>query len=405
MNHIALYRKYRPKTFDEVFGQSAIVQTLRNQIKADRIGHAYLFCGLRGSGKTSIARIFAKAVNCEHTVDGNPCNQCEHCNFKNDVNPDIIEIDAASNNGVDSIRQLIDEVNYKPTNTKYKVYIIDEVHMLSGSAFNALLKTIEEPPDHAIFILATTEFHKVPDTIKSRCQVYNFKLINLQDIIAGLESILSQENINYFEKDSLEYIARKADGSMRDAISILDQCIAQHDSTQPATLSEIKQLFGDIEDDVIIELAECIEKVNVVRGLDILHEQHCDGRDMKSLLDALYHYYFNKFTADFGTNESIVFERYARILGETISALDHSSQKMTMTEIAFIKMCKPEMESDYNSVVQRMNNLENELMAIKSNGISINVDKVDNEVNKQEVFDGGTTLYYNSPWNYLLQIQ
>lgn len=405
MNHIALYRKYRPTTFDEVFGQSAIVQTLRNQVKSDRIGHAYLFCGLRGSGKTSIARILAKAVNCEHTVDGNPCGKCEHCNFKNDVNPDIIEIDAASNNGVDSVRQLIDEVNYKPTNTKYKVYIIDEVHMLSGSAFNALLKTVEEPPDHAIFILATTEYNKVPSTIKSRCQIYNFKLINQDDIVLGLENVLAREGITYFEKEALEYIAKKADGSMRDAISILDQCIAQHNETQQVTISEVKQLFGDIEDDVVIELAQCVERVDVIRGLDILHAQHYDGRDIKSLLDALYHYYFNKFTTVFGTNEGIVFERYARILGETISALDHSSRKMTMAEIAFIKMCKPEMESDYNSVVQRMNNLENELTTIKSNGMSISVDKVDNVVDKQEKFDRNVTLYYNSPWNYLLRTQ
>ena len=405
MNHIALYRKYRPTTFDEVFGQSAIVQTLRNQVKYDRVGHAYLFCGLRGSGKTSIARILAKAVNCEHTVDGNPCGKCEHCNFKNDVNPDIIEIDAASNNGVDSIRQLIDEVNYKPTNTKYKIYIIDEVHMLSGSAFNALLKTVEEPPDHAIFILATTEYNKVPSTIKSRCQIYNFKLINQDDIVLGLENVLAREGITYFEKDALEYVARKADGSMRDAISILDQCIAQHNGTQQVTISEVKQLFGDIEDDVVIELAQCVERVDVIRGLDILHAQHYDGRNIKLLLDALYHYYFNKFTTVFGTNESIVFERYARILGETISALDHSSRKMTMAEIAFIKMCKPEMESDYNSVVQRMNNLESELAAIKSNNVSISVDKVDNVVDKQEKFDRNVTLYYNSPWNYLLRTQ
>ena len=405
MNHIALYRKYRPTTFDEVFGQSAIVQTLRNQVKYDRVGHAYLFCGLRGSGKTSIARILAKAVNCEHTVDGNPCGKCEHCNFKNDVNPDIIEIDAASNNGVDSIRQLIDEVNYKPTNTKYKVYIIDEVHMLSGSAFNALLKTVEEPPDHAIFILATTEYNKVPSTIKSRCQIYNFKLINQDDIVLGLENVLAREGITYFEKDALEYVARKADGSMRDAISILDQCIAQHNGTQQVTISEVKQLFGDIEDDVVIELAQCVERVDVIRGLDILHAQHYDGRNIKLLLDDLYHYYFNKFTTVFGTNEGIVFERYARILGETISALDHSSRKMTMAEIAFIKMCKPEMESDYNSVVQRMNNLESELAAIKSNNVSISVDKVDNVVDKQEKFDRNVTLYYNSPWNYLLRTQ
>ena len=405
MNHIALYRKYRPTTFDEVFGQSAIVQTLRNQVKYDRVGHAYLFCGLRGSGKTSIARILAKAVNCEHTVDGNPCGKCEHCNFKNDVNPDIIEIDAASNNGVDSIRQLIDEVNYKPTNTKYKIYIIDEVHMLSGSAFNALLKTVEEPPDHAIFILATTEYNKVPSTIKSRCQIYNFKLINQDDIVLGLENVLAREGITYFEKEALKYVAKKADGSMRDAISILDQCIAQHNGTQQVTISEVKQLFGDIEDDVVIELAQCVERVDVIRGLDILHAQHYDGRNIKLLLDDLYHYYFNKFTTVFGTNEGIVFERYARILGETISALDHSSRKMTMAEIAFIKMCKPEMESDYNSVVQRMNNLESELAAIKSNNVSISVDKVDNVVDKQEKFDRNVTLYYNSPWNYLLRTQ
>jgi DNA polymerase-3 subunit gamma/tau len=277
--------------------------------------------------------------------------------------------------------------------------------MLSGSAFNALLKTIEEPPDHAIFILATTEYNKVPSTIKSRCQIYNFKLINQDDIVLGLENVLAREGITYFEKDALEYVARKADGSMRDAISILDQCIAQHNGTQPTTISEVKQLFGDIEDDVIVELVDCIENVDVVRGLDILHDQHYNGRNIKLLLDALYHYYFNKFTTVFGTDEGIVFERYARILGETISALDHSSRKMTMAEIAFIKMCKPEMESDYNSVVQRMNNLENELTTIKSNGMSINVDKVDNVVDKQEKFDRSVTLYYNSPWNYLLRTQ
>ncbi len=402
MTHVALYRKYRPTTFDEIFGQSAIVQTLRHQVQSGRIGHAYLFCGLRGSGKTSIARIFAKAVNCENTVNGNPCGQCVHCTFKNDVNPDIIEIDAASNNGVDSIRQLIDEVNYKPTNTKYKVYIIDEVHMLSGSAFNALLKTVEEPPDHAIFILATTEAHKVPVTIKSRCQVYNFKLIGIPDIITGLKNILQQECINYFSQECLEYIARKGDGSMRDSISILDQCIAQHDENTQATVTELKKLFGDVEEDVITELANYIDKADVKNSLDLLHTQYEDGRDMKSLLDLLYHYYFDKFTNGFGTDAGTIFERYARILGETMAILDHSSNKMMLTEIALIKMCKPEMEKDYNSVVQRMNNLEQELISLKSGNVTMVSNNVQTET--KETFDESVALYYNSHWNYILNI-
>lgn len=394
MSHLALYRKYRPKNFDEISGQSAIVQTLRNQIRTGRIGHAYLFYGLRGSGKTSIARIFAKAVNCEHTVDGNPCNQCCHCTYQNDVNPDIIEIDAASNNGVDSTRQLIDEVNYKPTNTKYKIYIIDEVHMLSNSAFNALLKTVEEPPEHAIFILATTELHKVPTTIKSRCQLYNFKLIDTQDIISSLKNILQQENVTYFDDTCLEYIARKGEGSMRDAISVLDQCIAQHMDNSPATVQELKQLFGDIDDEVINEMTSCIENADIPRGIEIIRRQYQDGRSLKSFFNALYQHYFTNLVNQFGTNDAVLYERYGRILGETIMDFDRSSQKVTVAEIAFIKMCKPEMERDYNSVVQRMNNLERELMQLKS-GTSVPM-QPDNAQSNQEYVDENVILYYNS---------
>jgi len=395
----ALYRKYRPKTFDEIAGQSAIVQTLKNQIKSNRIGHAYLFYGLRGSGKTSIARILAKAVNCSNPVDGNPCLQCEHCNYQNDVNPDIIEIDAASNNGVDSTRQLIDEVNYKPTNTKYKVYIIDEVHMLSNSAFNALLKTLEEPPEHVIFILATTELNKVPGTIKSRCQVYTFKQININDIKNYLNKILKQENINYYDDNCLEYIAKKSDGSMRDAISILDQCIMNHvDVNNKATLQEMKELFGDVEDEVINDLIQCIENSDVLKGLDILHDQYYKGVDLKSLLQSLYQYYFNSFANSFGTTEGTIFERYARILGETISSMDKASQKMVTVEVTFIKMCKPEMESDYNSVVHRMNNLEKELTLLKSGNIPKIVDNIDKE------FDSNAIVYYNNHCNHIFTI-
>lgn len=404
MNHIALYRKYRPKTFDEIFGQSAIVQTLKNQIISDRICHAYLFSGLRGSGKTSIARIFAKAVNCEHPVDGNPCYQCSHCNYQNDVNPDIIEIDAASNNGVDSIRQLIDEVNYKPTNTKYKIYIIDEVHMLSGSAFNALLKTIEEPPKHAIFILATTELYKVPLTIRSRCQLFIFKSIATDIIKSNLINISKSENINYFDEQSFEFMAEKADGSMRDAVNILDQAISSYQmntNTVTESISPFEQLlnlFGEIDDKMIISFAEAIEQSDAKKCIDLLHKQYSDGKDLKCILDRLYQYYFDKYTSDFGTENGTIFERYARILGETIVSIERSSNKMTLTEIALIKMCKPEMETDYNSVVQRMRNLERELQMLKSGNLMIQQEE------KQEVFDENDIIYYNNICSHTIVI-
>ena len=226
MSYQALYRKFRPQEFDDVKGQDHIVTTLKNQIKADRIGHAYLFCGTRGTGKTTIAKIFAKAVNCEHPVDGSPCGECPTCRAiaaGNSMN--VIEIDAASNNGVDNIRQIREEVEYRPTEGKYKVYIIDEVHMLSIGAFNALLKTLEEPPAYVIFILATTEAHKIPITILSRCQRYDFRRISIDTITARLRELMDAEQVTV-EDRALRYIAKAGDGSMREALSLLDQCIA-----------------------------------------------------------------------------------------------------------------------------------------------------------------------------------
>ena len=226
MSYQALYRKWRPTAFSDVKGQDHIVTTLRNQIKSDRIGHAYLFCGTRGTGKTTIAKIFAKAVNCEHPIDGNPCGECPACKaIAAGTSMNVIEIDAASNNGVDNIREIRDEVQYSPTEGKYKVYIIDEVHMLSIGAFNALLKTLEEPPSYVIFILATTEAHKIPITILSRCQRYDFHRISIDTIADRLTKLMQAENINVEDK-AIKYIAKAADGSLRDALSLLDQCIA-----------------------------------------------------------------------------------------------------------------------------------------------------------------------------------
>ena len=253
MSYTALYRKFRPSEFDDVKGQDHIVTTLKNQIKADRIGHAYLFCGTRGTGKTTVAKIFAKAVNCQHTEDGSPCGKCEMCrSIASGASMNVIEIDAASNNGVDNIREIREEVAYRPTEGKYKVYIIDEVHMLSIGAFNALLKTLEEPPEYVIFILATTEAHKIPITILSRCQRYDFKRISIDTIADRLRELMTEENVEVEEK-AIRYVAKMADGSMRDALSLLDQCIAFY-LGQKLTYDHVLEVLGAVDTDVFSRL-------------------------------------------------------------------------------------------------------------------------------------------------------
>ena len=226
MSYTALYRKFRPDNFADVKGQDHIVTTLTNQIKHNRIGHAYLFCGTRGTGKTTVAKILAKAVNCEHPVNGSPCNECASCkSILAGTSMNVVEIDAASNNGVENIRDIREQVQYPPTEGRYRVYIIDEVHMLSASAFNAFLKTLEEPPRHAIFILATTEKHKILPTILSRCQIYDFNRISVEDTVNHLSYVAAKENITA-EPEALNVIAMKADGGMRDALSIFDQVVS-----------------------------------------------------------------------------------------------------------------------------------------------------------------------------------
>ncbi len=281
MSYTALYRKWRPPVFDDVRGQDPIVSALRNQIINGRMGHAYLFCGTRGTGKTSVAKIFAKAVNCEHPVNGNPCNQCPSCRAVNDgISVNVIEIDAASNNGVDNIREIREEVRYAPTDGRFKVYIIDEVHMLSTGAFNALLKTLEEPPAHVIFILATTDPQKVIPTVLSRCQRYNFAKINTYEIKKRTVEVLDAEGIAYEEK-AVEEIARMAEGGMRDALSLLEQCLAYN--PKELTLEDVEKIFGLTAVEREVDLYLKVHANQVSEVIRSLRDLYIKGTDCKRL--------------------------------------------------------------------------------------------------------------------------
>ena len=282
MSYTALYRKYRPDQFEDVKGQEHIVTTLKNQIRAGRIGHAYLFCGTRGTGKTTVAKIFARAVNCENPVDGSPCGECPSCKaIAAGTSMNVIEIDAASNNGVENIRQIREEVSYSPAEGRYKVYIIDEVHMLSIGAFNALLKTLEEPPSYVIFILATTESHKIPITILSRCQKYDFRRISIDTIAGRLLDLMKQEQVEVEEK-AIRYVAKAADGSMRDALSLLDQCIAFY-LGQELTYDRVLDVLGAVDTEVFSRLLRAVLAGNVTEAIRVLEDLIIQGRSWGSL--------------------------------------------------------------------------------------------------------------------------
>lgn len=298
MGYTALYRKFRPDTFEDVKGQDHIVKTLKNQIRADRAGHAYLFCGTRGTGKTTIAKILAKAVNCEHPIDGSPCNECASCRaIAAGASMNVIEIDAASNNGVENIREIREEVAYPPTEGKYKVYIIDEVHMLSIGAFNALLKTLEEPPSYVIFILATTEAHKIPVTILSRCQRYDFRRNQPETILKRLQDLMEQEHVEAEEK-ALRYVARKGDGSMRDSLSLLDQCIAFY-MGETLTYDRVLDVLGAVDTEVFSELLDHILKDRITDSIALLDRLILDGRDLTQFVSD-FTWYLQQSDADQG---------------------------------------------------------------------------------------------------------
>ena len=362
MSYTALYRKFRPVSFDDVKGQDHIVTTLRNQIKADRIGHAYMFCGTRGTGKTTVAKIFARAVNCESPVNGSPCGQCPTCQaIASGAALNVIEIDAASNTGVDSVREIIDEVAYSPTAGRFKVYIIDEAHMLSPGAFNALLKTLEEPPEYVIFILATTEPHKLIATIQSRCQRYDFHRITIDTIQARLREICDAEGLSV-EDHALKYLARTGDGSMRDALSLLDQCVAFHYG-ETLTYDMALDVLGAVDTSVFDRILNAVYSQDVVETMNILQDVVDQGRELSQFNNDLIWYIRSVMFArteaglediiDINSEDMAALKAtaarmdmdtimtYIRDLSELTSQLRYSAQKRILLEVALIRMCRP----------------------------------------------------------------
>lgn len=382
MSYTALYRKFRPDEFEDVKGQDAIVRTLKNQINADRIGHAYLFCGTRGTGKTTVAKIFAKAVNCEHPVDGSPCGECAMCkSIAAGTSMNVIEIDAASNNGVDNIREIREEVTYRPTEGKYKVYIIDEVHMLSIGAFNALLKTLEEPPEYVIFILATTEAHKIPITILSRCQRYDFKRISIETIAARLRELIDKEGWDVEDK-AVRYIAKMADGSMRDSLSLLDQCAAFY-MNETLTYDHVLEVLGAVDTEVFSRLLRQLLAMDVHQVIETVDELVMQGRELSQLAADFTWYLRNLLLVKSSDNMEDVLDvssenlallkeeaqmidsdtliRYIRIFSDLTNQLKYATQKRVLLEVTLIKLCRPAMDQNKEALLDRIRAIEKQL--------------------------------------------
>ena len=384
MAYRALYRKWRPDTFDTVVGQEHITNTIRNEILSSHLAHAYLFTGTRGTGKTSTAKILSRAVNCLSLQNGNPCNECENCKaILNDVCLDVLEIDAASNTGVDNIRDIIEQLQYLPTMGKYKVYIIDEVHMLSQGAFNALLKTLEEPPNHVIFILATTEVQKIPATILSRCQRFDFKTISIYDIVSNIKNILVAEHITA-DDDALEYVAFLGDGSMRDSLSILDQCLAF--KSQDLTVSDVTNIVGAVDDAILYDFAADVSAHDISSALRRFNDCVNSGKNFDNIVKGLLQVFreilmFKINSDDFAVSKlkkqllskcsdkfdtsSLV--RYIGILTDCIASFKTFSSQRVLCECTLVKLCTPQVNTDFESLLSRLDSLENKISILEKN--------------------------------------
>ena len=378
MAYTALYRKWRPKTFDDIIGQEHVTTTLKNQIANDRIAHAYLLCGTRGTGKTSTAKVMAKALNCLNPKDGNPCNECEMCKkISQGLAIDVTELDAASNNGIDKIRDIIDDTKYPPQEGKYKVYIMDEVHMLSVGAVNAFLKTLEEPPENVIFILATTDPQKLPITILSRCQRFDFKRISIKDLTERLRTIVTAQGVLADDK-SLDLIARVSDGAARDALSILDQAISMGDGS--VNYDSLVEMLGLVTNEYLFDITSAIIEKNVEKAMIVIEKVVFAGKDMYLFIKDLIEHFRNLLMLKVTSNPQEVLDmsleniklideqskrirveeimRDIRILQEAEGNAKLSKQARLYLELASIKMCKIEYDTSNEVILTRINKLE-----------------------------------------------
>ena len=394
MAYTALYRRFRPATFDEVKGQDHVVKTLRNQVRSGELQHAYLFCGTRGTGKTSVAKILAKAVNCENPVDGNPCGNCESCRaVAAGISMNVSEIDAASNNGVDNVREIIEEVRYRPVAGRYKVYIIDEVHMLSKEASNALLKTLEEPPDYVIFILATTEVGRLPVTVLSRCQRYDFRRVDTDTIAARLRELTGREGIEA-EDRALRLIAQAADGSVRDSLSLLDRCISLY-MDEPLTAAKALKALGEPDRSVYGELTECLLVGDAGRAVGIVGRQTASGIEIGQMVDGYLSYLRDLLIAASSSEEdakellniqeeqlpelrdlasragSEVIVRYIRELSNLVNRMRYASNRRVLADITMIRLCRPEGDTTEEALFDRVRKLEAALDEIAEGGYAL----------------------------------
>lgn len=383
MSYLALYRKWRPLVFEDVVEQEHVVKTLKNSVVTDHVAHAYLFCGTRGTGKTTMAKIFSRAINCLNPTAGDPCNECDICKgILSGSIMDVIEIDAASNNSVDNVREIRDEVIYTPSQARFKVYIIDEVHMLSTGAFNALLKTLEEPPSHVVFILATTEPHKLPATILSRCQRYDFRRIPVDSIVKRLETISNSSGV-VLEKEASKLIAKLSDGALRDAISILDQCISQGDKN--ITYEHTLKVVGIVNDTFISEFVDEIRDRNINRILTLIDELIMAGKDISKFLSDLIFYYRNLLVCKLTDKPEQVIDVMNDVLGTmkkqsgffskeeimlTIrefstleSNIKWSKHPRILFELSLIKICDSNFNRLQDDIVERLSVLENKLQS------------------------------------------